>query len=208
MLNINPLTFNYIENILDVSDLNKIISYLDNINDFKSNPKYSNGQCGRQQKWYQQDMKYFCPMWNNKLDWWVSFKYDNDLLYFQNVIQKKLNDLNYNCNINSCLINKYRNGDDYISPHRDSKLSFGDKPIIAILSIGQERTLRFRKIHENNKNISITKKHKDNVFFDYKLKNNSLFIMQNDSQINYSHELIKDNSKNHRYSLTFRNFIL
>ena len=208
MLDINSNTFNYIENILSDRDLSKIKLYLDNTNNFKNNPKFSGNDCGRLQKWYQKDEKYFCPLWNNKLDWYISFKYDNDLLYFQNLIQTKLNELNYNCNINSCLINKYRNGNDYISPHRDSKLSFGDKPIIAILSIGQERILRFRKIKENNKIMSITKKHEDDIYFDYKLKNNSLFIMQNDSQINYSHELIKDNSINHRYSLTFREFIL
>ena len=43
--------------------------------------------------------------------------------------------------INSCLINKYRNSKDYISPHRDTNISFGEYPTIAGLSIGSEREI-------------------------------------------------------------------
>lgn len=66
--------------------------------------------------------------------------------------------MNLNTTINSCLINKYRNGNDYISAHRDSKLSFGDNPIICVLSICQERILKFTKTEPKFKSISLTKK--------------------------------------------------
>ena len=106
------------------------------------------------------------------------------------------------------MINKYRDGKDYIAPHRDSKLSFGDNPIIAILSIGQTRTLRFTKVEDNFKNKALTKKNKDNIIVDFELEDNSLFVMSGNSQTCYSHQLLKDNSDKERYSLTFRNFIL
>ena len=201
--------FYYEKNILSNNNKIKINNYLNNMNDFKLNPKCSNNlKSGRLQKWYQIDKKYFCPLWKLKHNWWQSFNYDNDMLYFQNIIQNKLNNLNYNININSCLINKYRDGNDYIAPHRDSKLSFGNNPIIAILSIGQKRTLRFTKVLENNREKSLTPKLKDNIIYDFELEDNSLFIMSGDSQRNYSHQLLKDDSLNERYSLTFREFIL
>lgn len=201
--------FYYKQNILSNDDLKSLTKYLNSINDFKCNPKCSDTtQSGRLQKWYQKDGKYFCPLWKNKYNWWESFDYDDNLLYFENIIQNQLLDLNYNININSCLINKYRNGNDYIAPHRDSKLSFGDNPIIAILSIGQTRTLRFTKVEDNYRDKSLTKKDKNNINIDFKLENNSLFIMSENSQSNYSHQLLKDDSTKERYSLTFRNFIL
>ena len=186
-----------------------ITKYLQHMDDFKCNPKCSDtSQFGRLQKWYQEDGKYFCPLWKIKHNWWESFSYDSNLSYFQNIIQNKLKDLKYDVNINSCLINKYRDGNDYIAPHRDSKLSFGDEPIIAVLSIGQPRTLRFTKVQNNYRDKALTRKDKENIIFDYELENNSLFIMSGNSQTCYSHQLLKDNSEKERYSLTFRNFIL
>lgn len=201
--------FEYYNNFLNNEDLNMITSYLNSIDDFKNNPKSSNEKmAGRLQKWYQKDMKYFCPLWKDRYSWWESFEYNDTLNYIQKIVQNKLNKESYTCIINSCLINKYRNGNDYIAPHSDTKLSFGSEPVICILSIGESRTLRFRKIEQNNRNISITKKHKDNIVHNYVMENNSLFIMSGDSQLNYSHEILKDDTINPRYSLTFREFIL
>ena len=201
--------FYYQNNILSEFDIKLLTRYLQHMDDFKCNPKCSDtSQFGRLQKWYQVNGKYFCPLWKIKHDWWESFEYDSNLSYFQNIIQSKLKDLKYNVNINSCLINKYRDGNDYIAPHRDSKLSFGEEPIIAVLSIGQSRTLRFTKVQNNYRDKALTRKDKENIIFDYELENNSLFIMSGNSQTCYSHQLLKDDSNKERYSLTFRNFIL
>ena len=197
--------FFYEKNFLTKSDYNMTREYLNSIDNFKANPKCINiNKQGRLQKWYHKNKIYFCPKWNTEYEWWKSFDYDTTLLKIENLVQKKVNDLNHNIKINSCLINKYRNGSDYISPHRDSKISFGDKPVVCILSIGQKRTLRFVKTEPNLKNVSLSKKHKDNIKIDFTLEDNSIFIMSGNSQINYSHEIIKDDSVNERFSLTFR----
>jgi alkylated DNA repair dioxygenase AlkB len=197
--------FLYEKNFLDEHYHKLLKEYLNNTSDFKKNPKCSDSnKQGRLQKWFHINKVYFCPQWKVEYDWWTSFLYDDTILKIQQVVQNKINNLNHNININSCLINKYRDGDDYIAPHRDSKLSFGDEPVICILSIGEKRVLRFTKTELNEKNISLTKKHKDNIKIDFTLEDNSIFIMSGDSQKNYSHELLKDNSINERYSLTFR----
>ena len=73
---------------------------------------------------------------------------------------KRSKALNFLMDTNSCLINYYENGKDFIPRHIDSIVSFGPTPIIINLSIGATRVLRV-----NEK--------------DFSLHNNSLFIIQN-----------------------------
>jgi alkylated DNA repair dioxygenase AlkB len=95
--------------------------------------------------------------------------------------------------INSCLVNKYPDGNHSISPHRDSPDSFGTMPTIVILSLGETRTLMFENDMEK---------------FSFDLASGSVFIMSGNSQKHYRHSLLKSDTLNCRYSLTFREFIL
>lgn len=143
--------FYYFNNFLKNDDLNKLKTYLENTKDFKKNPKCSNTyNSGRLQKWYHKNNEYFCPLWKTRYDWLESFTYDKHLLYIQDLVQNKINSMNLNTTINSCLINKYRNGNDYISAHRESKLSFGDNPIICVLSYWSRKNI---KIYKNRAKI-------------------------------------------------------
>ena len=105
-------------------------------------------------------------------------------------------------NINSCLINQYRNGDDSIRAHRDTYLSFGKHPIIIGISMGDSRILRVRKLHnpEIFKSLKVEKLTMKILTF---FKDNSLFIMAGYSQTYFSHEVPKMSDKDMRYSLTF-----
>ena len=85
--------------------------------------------------------KYFCKSWKHKYDRWVSEPYDDYLLKIQNKINILVNQIcnKYKIdqvNINSCLINKYRDGKDSIKPHVDNKESFGEYPTISGFSVG------------------------------------------------------------------------
>ena len=63
--------FYYQNNILSEFDIKLITKYLQHMDDFKCNPKCSDtSQFGRLQKWYQEDGKYFCPLWKIKHNWW------------------------------------------------------------------------------------------------------------------------------------------
>ena len=105
------------------------------------------------------------------------------------------------------MVNKYRDGNDSIKPHRDTPDSFGEYPTISGLSIGGKRKIVFRKIDYDLKNYNSMKKDKTSeVDFEMELEDNSLFIMGGASQKYYSHEIPKSESKETRYSLTFREF--
>ena len=104
------------------------------------------------------------------------------------MIVTKLTDLDLNKygitlpDINSCLINKYRNGNDYIKPHRDTHLSFGRYPTVINLSIGGTRELYFRSKNKAANNYS------------FNLESGSLFVMAGSSQEKFTHEITKSES--------------
>ncbi len=196
--NANPSIFYYIPNFLNKQEESKIFQYLEDTHDFIPNPKFNEG-ISRLQKWYHVDKKYFCPVWKERYDQWNSFEFDQTVSDLIDKIQKYIKtipDIQIPL-INSCLINKYPTGDNFISPHRDSPISFGSEPTIIGLSLGTTRTIQFERVDKNQ-----TKN------FSFELESGSLFIMAGSSQNCFTHSIKKSDTKDVRYSLTFREFIL
>jgi hypothetical protein len=188
--------FYYIPEFISSYETNHLIEKLKSIELIPSY-KYNNG-VSRKQKWIHFEGKYFCSEWKVKYPQWESGEIEDFILELKNKIQiyiENITDIK-KPNINSCLINKYENGDNFISPHRDCQLAFGIEPTIIGLSFGETRQIDF--IHNINQN-------KD---FSFNLENGSLFIMAGSSQIDFKHTIKKNNSKNERFSLTFREHLL
>jgi len=189
-----PSIFYYIPNFITKDEQNTIIEHLEKTTDFRTSPAHG-ANVSRYQKWYHEDKKYFCPLWENRYPQWESFEIDTfvaDMILRIKTFIKDIPNIDIP-KINSCLINKYENGNHHIAPHRDCPKSFGEKPTIIGLSLGDTRTITF----ENDK---------DKINFD--LESGSVLIMAGSSQKDYLHSIKKNNSKNVRYSLTFREFIL
>ena len=166
--------------------------------------------------WFQEDDKYFCEKWNKRFERWESNKYDINLKELQNNVQCALANIDLNFNniqrptINSVLINKYRDENDNIKPHRDTELTFGKNPTIIGLSIGETRKLKVRRLiyDEDNPHLFVYDDTNIDKNFDIGLENGSLFIMAGSSQKYFSHEIPKENFPcKERYSLTFREVI-
>jgi alkylated DNA repair dioxygenase AlkB len=202
----NDSIFHYLPNFITKEEEEEIYNYLEKTSDFVENPKMNTG-ISRLQKWYHKEQKYFCPLWKERYPHWMSFEMDNTIIKLIDKIQSfisdfaKINKMQLP-NINSCLINKYPTGENFIAPHRDSELSFGLEPTIIGLSIGQTRTIDF---HRLDKNLDINL---DKTDFSFELESGSIFIMAGSSQRFYHHSLKKTVCENVRYSLTFREFIL
>ena len=187
--------FLYKENILPEKLLKNLKVWLDN-KKFKDGYHINGNEIPRKQLWYEENGNYFCKDWKYRYERWESQDYESELRFIQNYIQDYVNNiLDFKDiqipKINSCLINKYRDGNDSIKPHNDTTASFGEYPTIVNLSIGGPREF---VIHE---------KKKDNKF-SINLKTNSLLIMAGGSQKFFQHEIPKNDSKLIRYSLTFR----
>lgn len=223
--------FYYKPNFLNNKDLINLKYWLNNRN-YISGENINNKEIPREQIWYQEQGKYFNSMWKQRFDRWKGNYYDIFLIHIQNKIQyeietndylnstlfkKYFNDNDKNKSnyiptypiMNSCLINKYRDSNDSISPHRDSPTSFGETPLIVILSIGHSRTLKLKKVIYDCNNPLSCKLDYDNNYMnrDFLLEDNSIFIMGGNSQKDYTHQIDKEKEKKGiRYSLTFRTF--
>ena len=97
---------------------------------------------------------------------------------------------------NALLINLYRDGQDSNGWHADNEKELGKNPIIASLSLGQDRPFHFK--HRTLKN----ERHQ------LLLKNGSLLIMSGEMQHYWLHQIAKTKKKiEPRINLTFRKLI-
>jgi len=201
--------FKYIPNFLDQNNLKNITNYLKQINDWKSGISQNGTNIKRQQKWYQTNNHYFCKKWTDRFDRWKSHNYDDVLLNLQNLVQKECDNYLTDIaipNINSILINYYKDGKDEIAFHKDNQVSFGEYPTICILSIGAKRTLHFQRTISNKLNRNLEQSY---LNCEYPLENNSLFIMGGSAQKFWAHGIpIKNGETNSRWSLTFREYLV
>ncbi len=218
-----PSFFYYQENLFTETDLIEIKKYLF---DLELNKQFKDGHCltgkevPRKQIWYQEEKEYFCNSWKIRYPRWKSDNYEPYLKSIQSyvnkfttsIILKSLQDhLDNNIQLpkfNSCLINLYRNGNDSIKPHRDTKDSFGVYPTIANVSIGETRTMRIKKtLYNSEGSDSLKNDTNSDLDLEFELKDNSLLIMSGASQKYFTHEIPKENNRDKRYSLTFREYL-
>ncbi len=93
----------------------------------------------------------------------------------------------------TCLLNLYRDGKDSNGWHSDDEASLGKNPVIASVSLGQERFFHFK--HKKDKSL----KHK------ILLTHGSLLIMKGSTQHNWLHQIPKTSRMiGERINLTFR----
>lgn len=96
------------------------------------------------------------------------------------------------CTFNSVLANLYRDGRDSMGCHADDEKELGKNPVIASLSLGEERLF---KLHhkKSKKSLAINLGHGD------------LLVMAGDCQQHWLHSIPKTKtSKTPRINLTFR----
>jgi len=206
--------FYYQPNFLDNDELIKINNWIKS-QTYKGGYCISGNEIPRLQNWYQINKKYFCEDWKCRYDRWKSEQYDDYLLNLQKLVNVKVNniikgyDIDFQLpNFNSCLVNKYRNGNDSIKPHRDTMNSFGEYPTIAGLSFGTKRKFVIKKVHYDSNNILSAKNDSNtNMNLEFELDNNSLIIMTGGSQKYFTHEIPKESTTEERYSITFREYL-
>jgi len=215
----------YIDNILCDVVLSSVKSWI-KTKKFKIGINNNGSIIKRKQLWFQKNLLPFNKNWEKYDRWCSEDEYDDILIMLESIIKKHLIENNINININSCLVNEYTNGSDFIKFHQDSNKAFGDNFYTVILSIGNKRTLRFRGLSNNTEtnntetnntetnntetNNTETNNTETNIIddiFDIQLDNNSLCICTPEINKKYEHSIIKDDSVGFRHSFTFREFI-
>lgn len=94
--------------------------------------------------------------------------------------------------MNSVLINYYRDGKDKINYHSDDLSQIGSEPVISSLSLGDSRIFIFKN-----------KATKERI--EFTLNNGDLLIMKGKTQELWQHAVLPEEKKKERINLTFRN---
>ena len=101
-----------------------------------------------------------------------------------------------NTYFNSVLVNLYRDQNDSVGWHSDDEPELGQQPVIASLSLGQNRTFQLK--HNQDKSL------KQSI----ELVHGSLLIMQGNTQHYWQHQVPKSKQPmSERVNLTFRNVV-
>lgn len=96
---------------------------------------------------------------------------------------------------NSVLLNYYRNQDDSMGMHSDDEHELGTQPVIASLSLGEQRSFLLK--HKSRKELKTVK---------IALPTGSLLLMQGETQRYWKHGINKERQPcGPRINLTFRN---
>ncbi|MFP4138144.1 MAG: alpha-ketoglutarate-dependent dioxygenase AlkB family protein [Halomonas sp.] len=93
---------------------------------------------------------------------------------------------------NSVLLNRYASGEERMGWHSDDEPELGPAPVIAAVSLGAERPLRFRW------------RHREAAPFNVWLPHGSLLVMGPGVQARLQHALLPRRLPGRRISLTFR----
>ncbi|OGS73810.1 MAG: 2OG-Fe(II) oxygenase [Flavobacteria bacterium RIFCSPLOWO2_12_FULL_31_7] len=117
--------------------------------------------------------------------------FNSTLMFIKEEIENKVKE-----HFTTVLLNLYRNEKDSNGWHADNEKELGRDPVIASLSLGEERIFQIK--HNRNKEVkqSIT------------LQHGSLLVMKNGAQIHYKHQIPKASKpKKPRINLTFRKIL-
>lgn len=98
---------------------------------------------------------------------------------------------------NSCLLNRYRSGNDSLAYHSDNEREYGSTPVIASLSLGSMRDFVLRRNAD----------HRDKIVF--KLASGDLLVLRGTVQQYWMHSVPrrKGAANEERINLTFRNVL-
>jgi alkylated DNA repair dioxygenase AlkB len=201
----------YYPNLIDSVLLQQIKDYCETTPDYRGGSTNFGTEVPRLQKWFQEGLGYFSSRWHKKYPRWTAFPYDKDLLEIQARVQSLTDQMLSQFNkfqtqtFNSCLLNYYRNHLDSIRAHSDDEPTFGRHPIVAVVSVGDTRTIKFaRKVHGSG--IKLDRNQSD-LDFGINLEEGSLLLMAGSTQEYYIHEIPKQEMKcSGRHSLTFRRY--
>lgn len=178
-----------------------------NINDWEDGT-FNGRPINRMQNWYHDDFKYFSNNWENQThkrwtakqsyDWLNSMRSKVQTKLYDIFSDKSIKDKLIGCNcpeLNSTLLNYYRDGGDNIRYHTDDEKIFGDNPTVCMLTFGAMRPLNFKRINKNESTLNQS----------FVIEPGTLFFMMGSTQKYYYHGIDKDNSiTESRYSVTFR----
>lgn len=146
----------------------------------------SNSKMPRLIKWYGEKPYAYANIYHPALS------IPNFILPVLNKVNDYLHSHEIESQMNSVLLNYYRDGKDKINYHSDDLSQIGKNPVICSISLGETRTFSFKN-KETKQKIEI------------ELDNGDLCIMKGNTQEIWQHAVLPEHNKGERINLTFRN---
>jgi alkylated DNA repair dioxygenase AlkB len=116
------------------------------------------------------------------------YLFTDELLKIKQQIEKKTEAI-----FTTCLLNLYRDGQDSNGWHADNEKELGENPVIASITLGQERFFHLKHRHDKSFKRKIL------------LEHGSLLLMQGETQHHWLHQIAKTAKPiKERINLTFR----
>lgn len=161
---------------------------------------YSGRKVSRLQRWYHTEERKISEKWP-EFSRWTPCSYTELISAVQEIVTKFVAE-KYGLApaVNSVLINYYKDGASIIPRHRDSEEIFGDNPTIIILSLGSTRVMKFSRISPDGRSMKTI----DDEEYEVVLEPGSVLVMTGTTQKYYCHELLRSESDESRFSMTFR----
>ncbi len=129
---------------------------------------------------------------NYRGDEWETFQWSPTSLQVKDAVENHLKPL-YNQEMNHCVSNYYRDGNDYIDHHSDKDLDLDKNAVIVSVSIGDERVLELKRRSIPRDTTRIT------------LPHGSMLVLGPFTNKLFTHSILKkEESVIPRLSLTFR----
>lgn len=122
----------------------------------------------------------------------VSIPWSQEVFHVKHIIEKQLSTMGVQVAFNACLLNYYPTGEEGMGYHADDEPELGHEPVIASLSLGEQRKFVLKHQRTQEK-IAMW------------LADGHLIVMRGATQNHWKHCITKSkNIKSGRISLTFR----
>lgn len=115
-----------------------------------------------------------------------------EVLRVRDIVQSRLDAVGIEARFNSVLLNRYADGSERMGWHSDNEPELGEAPVIAAVSLGMNRPLRFRWKDRHAPAFNVDQPH------------DSLLLMGAGVQSRLEHSLPTRRHPGRRISLTFR----
>lgn len=165
----------------------------------------------RLHRWSHVDAKPFHKAWKPELTRWQHVDYTDWLLDFQNEVQKRVEELIEELDlqirmpkINSVGLNRYEDGNSSIHLHQDCIPEFGTNPTVILASFGGTRVLDVLRVTPIAGKKFVLNEDEEHLNHHFPLDDGSLFIMAGSAQTFYAHQIAKVEHALPRISCVFR----
>ena len=157
----------------------------------------------RSQRWFQAELLPYGTEWSGDFPRWKPHPIPPILEQLRRSVERSFVDRGIPARFNGILLNVYYSGQDHMRFHQD--LAGGADPTVAVVSVGAERDMEFKRVIKNPQKPLSLKIDPGVPVVRQRLASGSMLVMRGKTQTYYCHGIPPDETcEGVRYSMTFQ----